>query len=275
MRNKLWLAIFIVIIGEFGFAMGSYAQRDYKIAKIVKLRNGEAKDIKEVKEVDILTTAGKSIKLLPDSPVKLGQTIPLDHLVQCQSGVNIALQTDTNAQIWLNYNTTIQIAAEEVRLVKGEISTDKPQHTKFALSNRALKPKGTEFYLKASENGEPAIIYVFKGAIDIENGSDAPITLSKATPLATIDATQNIKSYKRDSDDVSKDIENHLFRARMWKKNIKRWTMPFWRKPNFYVPATTALATGAGALVTQIINPTDDNKTDEAQPPQLRVIVEY
>lgn len=313
MLSKIRFSILVVVIGVFGLSTGGYGQeRVCKIAELVELKNGEAeREIQQVDEVDILRYSADRERV--QQGVRAGQDVPFRRIVDCKSGANLALRTDSDAKVWLNYKTAVGVVPGTIELLdRGQIYIEEPGTTAFELGNALsissslassldrgeipgelrqalgkvgitlspdavvsvegkdlwlvkdgdqkhtvrrdrinkarlnislnVRSDGTEFFLKALDEKEPAIIYLFKGRIGV--GSH---TLDKKSPAAAISNTGEIEVFPFNA--IPKNIENNLFRARLWRNSIKRITLPFWRKPNFYVPATALAAVGAGVTI--------------------------
>lgn len=250
MRKKRWSGVLVILVCCSVISMESYAQNDHEISKLVRLRNGKAEKREEREEqVRVFDPQGED--KTPAEGMYTGFIVELGDQVQCLSGVNTAMQTDTKGKVWLNYDSTINVTDAGLLPVKGEIYLDKPGETEVLLKNgTVIKSDGTEFYVKAGTDGESAIVYLFKGSVNV-----GEFMLYKEKPVARVDASGEIQLYN--SKEVPKDIENNLFRARMWRDSIKRFMLPFWARPEVYVPTAVVGAGVAGVIIYKALRSCD------------------
>lgn len=251
-RKQLWFVAVIILMFGFIFAMKSYSQEDSKckISELVKLKNGEAnRRVKDVKEVRIFDP--DLVDRTPLTGVNKGHEIGLGYLVRCRSGVNTALKTREDKIAWLNYDTVIQVEDDCIGEVEGEVYSE---GARVRLKDGTIiNPQGTEFYVKAGTEGgaEKAIVYVFGGSVDVKG-----FILDREKPVLTIgaDGTINPPIHK---DMIPEHIENNLFRARLWRDEIRHLMAPFWAKPQYYAPAAVIGAGVAGAVIYKIMKKCD------------------
>ena len=128
MRKKRWFGVLVILVCSSVVSMESYAQNDYEISKLVELRNGKAKENKKG-EIKVKILDSQGIDKTPIGGTYKGFMVELGDQVQCLSGVNTAMQTDTKGKIWLNYDSTISVTDAGILPVKGEIYLDEPGET--------------------------------------------------------------------------------------------------------------------------------------------------
>lgn len=247
MRRRFWFAVIAIVVWGFVFSVESYAQNESEIANLVKLWNGRAKEEEErVQEVKVFE--GNVDKTPAEGMYKGFRVKPGDE-VQCLLGANTAVRIGDKSRVWLNYDSTILVVPGGVRPSKGEIYLNKPDETEVFLENGVvIKPQGTEFYVKT---GMESIVYVFGGSVNV-NG----FTLNKENPVLTIGADGTINP-PMPKDGIPKDIESNLFRARLWRDEIRHLMAPFWAKPQYYGPAAALGAGVVGAVIYKILRDCD------------------